>query len=215
MPRFLPQAWQRAAPRSSISFRTTPPIPTKVVWRFGSYSYTQTVAAGLASASYTIPMSWLNAIPFGDVRIRLREHGDVGRRRQFAGHADVWIYHYRARERQTHDLQRDSDAGQRQFPRSMAGKSMCTARQRRALAISGAAGAYGSTIRSYSITTQPQHRQFDRVKLHDFGDLYDGTVTVTATVTDSRGAHCLEDCKFQRIRLCRPVLHFGRGLSLQ
>lgn len=35
----------------------------KVVWRFGSYSYTQTVAAGLASASYTIPMSWLNAIP--------------------------------------------------------------------------------------------------------------------------------------------------------
>ncbi len=35
----------------------------KVIWRFGSYSYTQTVAAGATSASYTIPLTWLNAIP--------------------------------------------------------------------------------------------------------------------------------------------------------
>jgi len=27
------------------------------------YSYTQIVAAGAASASYTIPLTWLNAIP--------------------------------------------------------------------------------------------------------------------------------------------------------
>lgn len=35
----------------------------KVVWKFGGYSYTQIVAAGAASASYTIPLIWLNAIP--------------------------------------------------------------------------------------------------------------------------------------------------------
>ena len=35
----------------------------KVTWKFGSNSYAQTVAAGSTSASYTIPLSWLNAIP--------------------------------------------------------------------------------------------------------------------------------------------------------
>ena len=29
-----------------------------VIWRFGSYSNTQSVAAGTTSASYTIPLSW-------------------------------------------------------------------------------------------------------------------------------------------------------------
>ena len=32
----------------------------KVTWKFGSYSNTQTIAAGTASASYTIPLTWLN-----------------------------------------------------------------------------------------------------------------------------------------------------------
>lgn len=35
----------------------------KVIWKFGSYSYTQSVAAGATSASYAIPLTWLNAIP--------------------------------------------------------------------------------------------------------------------------------------------------------
>lgn len=35
----------------------------KVIWRFGSYSNTQSIAAGERSASFTIPMTWLNAIP--------------------------------------------------------------------------------------------------------------------------------------------------------
>ena len=34
----------------------------KVTWKFGSNSHAQTVAAGATSASYTIPLSWLNAI---------------------------------------------------------------------------------------------------------------------------------------------------------
>ena len=35
----------------------------KVIWKFGSYFNTQSVAAGVTSASYTIPLTWLNAIP--------------------------------------------------------------------------------------------------------------------------------------------------------
>ena len=35
----------------------------KVVWKFGSYTATQSIAAGTAYASYTIPLSWLAAIP--------------------------------------------------------------------------------------------------------------------------------------------------------
>ena len=30
----------------------------KVTWKFGSYSNTQSVAAGTTSASHTIPLSW-------------------------------------------------------------------------------------------------------------------------------------------------------------
>ena len=35
----------------------------KVTWKFGSYTATQSIAAGTAYASYTIPLSWLAAIP--------------------------------------------------------------------------------------------------------------------------------------------------------
>lgn len=35
----------------------------KVTWTFGAHTATQTVAAGTTSASYTIPLSWLDAIP--------------------------------------------------------------------------------------------------------------------------------------------------------
>ena len=35
----------------------------KVTWSFGSYSQVQNLAAGATSASYTIPLSWLNTIP--------------------------------------------------------------------------------------------------------------------------------------------------------
>lgn len=35
----------------------------KVIWKFGSYSHSQSIAAGVSSASYTIPLTWRNAIP--------------------------------------------------------------------------------------------------------------------------------------------------------
>ena len=35
----------------------------RVTWKFGTYSNVQTIAAGGTSASYTIPLNWLKAIP--------------------------------------------------------------------------------------------------------------------------------------------------------
>ena len=35
----------------------------KVTWSFGSHTATQAIASGTASASYTIPLSWLDVIP--------------------------------------------------------------------------------------------------------------------------------------------------------
>ena len=55
------------------------------------------------------------------------------------------------------------------------------------LATNGAAGAYGSTIRSYSITTSPNVGSASAAS-YTTGLLYSsGTITVTAKVTDSRG----------------------------
>ena len=55
------------------------------------------------------------------------------------------------------------------------------------LTINGAAGAYGSTIRSYSITTSPNVGSASAAS-YTTGLLYSsGTITVTAKVTDSRG----------------------------
>ena len=55
------------------------------------------------------------------------------------------------------------------------------------LTINGAAGAYGSTIKSYSIETNPSIGSASASTLTT-GILYKtGTITVTAKVTDSRG----------------------------
>lgn len=35
----------------------------RVTWKFGEYSNVQTIAAGGTSASYSIPLNWLQAIP--------------------------------------------------------------------------------------------------------------------------------------------------------
>ena len=63
MVRWRRPAWLLAARRVSISPLTTALITHKVVWKFGSYSATQSIAAGATYASYTIPLSWLSAIP--------------------------------------------------------------------------------------------------------------------------------------------------------
>lgn len=47
----------------SISLSTSSACSNRVTISFGSYSTTRTLAAGTTSYSYTIPTTWLNAIP--------------------------------------------------------------------------------------------------------------------------------------------------------
>ena len=158
----------------------------KVTWKFGSNSYAQTVAAGATSASYTIPLSWLNAIPSatsGAATATLETVDTSG--------VSLGSYSYgftitapssvvptisSVTATPVNDNSVLSGWGVYAY-----GKSKAT------LKINGAAGAYGSTIKSYSITTSPNVGSSTASSFTTNLIYTTGTVTVTAKVTDSRG----------------------------
>ena len=167
----------------------------KVTWKFGSNSHAQTVAAGATSASYTIPLSWLNAIPnatSGSASATL-ETIDTGG-------ASLGSYSYgftittpssvaptisSVTATPVNDNSVLSGGGVYAY-----GKSKAT------LKINGAAGAYGSTIKSCSITTSPNVGS-STASSFTTGLIYtSGTVTVTAKITDSRGRSATKTTTF-------------------
>ena len=150
----------------------------KVTWKFGS--------AGTAYASYTIPLSWLAAIPnatSGAATVILETIDTSG--------ASLGSYSYgftvtvpssvvptisSISASPVNDNSVISSWGIYVYGKSKA-----------KLTINGAAGAYGSTIRSYSITTSPNVGSASSAS-YTTGLLYSsGVITVTAKVTDSRG----------------------------
>lgn len=158
----------------------------KVVWKFGSYTATQSIAAGTAYASYTIPLSWLAAIPnatSGAATVILETIDTSG--------VSLGSYSYgftvtvpssvvptisSISASPVNDNSVISSWGIYVYGKSKA-----------KLTINGASGAYGSTIRSYSITTSPNVGSGSAAS-YTTGLLYSsGTITVTAKVTDSRG----------------------------
>ena len=158
----------------------------KVTWKFGSYTATQSIAAGTAYASYTIPLSWLAAIPnatSGAATVILETIDTSG--------ASLGSYSYgftvtvpssvvpsisSVSASPVNDNSVISGWGIYVYGKSKA-----------KLTINGAAGAYGSTIRSYSITTSPNVGSASAAS-YTTGLLYSsGTITVTAKITDSRG----------------------------
>ena len=80
-----------------------------------------------------------------------------------------------------------------------------------ALAISGAAGAYGSTIRSYSITTSPNIGSSTASSFTTSEIFTTGTVTVTATVTDSRGRTASKTASFSVYAYAAPYFTSVEG----
>ena len=74
------------------------------------------------------------------------------------------------------------------------------------ITINGASGAYGSTIKSYSITTDPSVGSANASNLTT-GTLYKtGTVTITAKVTDSRGRTATQSATFSVSAYAAPVI---------
>ena len=157
-----------------------------VTWRFGSYSYAQSVAAGTTSASYTIPMNWLNAIPSATSGMATATLETLDASGNSLG---TWTYPFTITApasvvptlSSVSATPINSNATINSWGLYVYGKSQAK------MNINGAAGAYGSTIKSYSIETNPSIGSASASTLTT-GILYKtGTITVTAKVTDSRG----------------------------
>ena len=167
----------------------------KLTWTFGSHTATQTVAAGVASASYTIPLSWLDVIPSatsGSASVVLDTLDASGNSLGTSTHGFTVT---------VPDSVVPTISSVTATPVNsnsvLNGWGLYVYSESQAkIAISGAAGAYGSTIKSYSITTSPS---VGSTTLSGFttGTLYQsGTITVTAKVTDTRGRTATKTTSF-------------------
>jgi hypothetical protein len=157
-----------------------------VVWAFGGNSYTQNVAAGATSASCTIPLSWLTAIPnslSGTASVSL-ETIDTG-----GTSLGTYAYHFTITVPSSVVPTISSVTSSPVNDNSvLAGWGIYAQGKTKAnLAINGASGAYGSTIKSYSITTSPSIGSASASSMQTGVINATGTVTITGTVTDSRG----------------------------
>lgn len=157
-----------------------------VTWSFGNYSTIQTIPAGTASATYTIPLSWLDAIPSatsgsGTVSLETVDTGGVN--------LGIYIYPFTVTVPASVVPSITSVTSEPVNTNSVLnswgiyvyGKSQAR------ITINGAVGKYGSTIKSYSITTDPSIGSGSSSTLTTSTLYKTGTVTITATVTDSRG----------------------------
>lgn len=167
----------------------------KVTWKFGSYSNTQTIAAGTASASYTIPLTWLNAIPSatsGTASVSLETLNASGvslgtRTYSFTITAPASVVPTFTSVTATPINSNSVIDGWGLFVYS---KSQAY------IAINGAAGKYGSTIKSYSIETDQGIGSVAAAGMTTSVLYKTGTVNVTAKVVDSRGRTATKTTSF-------------------
>lgn len=167
----------------------------RVVWTFGSHTVTQTIAAGTTSAAYTIPLSWLDVIPSatsGSASVKLETLDTSGTSlgvRTFGFTVTVPSSVVPTISSVTASPVNDN-AVLSGWGIYAYGKSKAT------LKINGAAGVYGSTIKSYSITTSPSIGSASAASLTTSTIYKTGTITITAKVTDSRGRSATKSANF-------------------
>lgn len=175
----------------------------KLTWKFGSHTSTQTVAAGVASSSFTIPLSWLDVIPSatsGSASVVLDTLDASGNSLGTSTHSftvtvpsSVVPSFSSITATPVNSNSVINGWGLYVYSESQA-----------KLTISGAAGAYGSTIKSYSITTNPSVGSSSSSSFTT-GTLYrTGTITVTATVTDTRGRTATKTTTFNILFYSSP-----------
>ena len=177
----------------------------RVTWRFGDSSAIQTVTAGVSSASYVIPLNWLKAIPnaaSGTASATLETLDSGG---NVLG-TSSYNFTVTAPASVTPNLESvtvvpvNSNSVLAGWNVYAYGKSQAK------ITINGAGGAYGSTIKSYSITTDPSVGSANASNLTT-GTLYKaGTVTITAKVTDSRGRTATRSATFSVSAYAAPVI---------
>ena len=131
----------------------------KVTWKFGSYTATQSIAAGTAYASYTIPLSWLAAIPnatSGAATVMLETIDTSG--------ASLGSYSYgftiTAPSSVVPTISSVSASPVNDNSVISSWGIYVYGKSKAKLTINGAAGAYGSTIRSYKASRQSKLERF-------------------------------------------------------
>ena len=158
----------------------------KVIWRFGEYIMTQELPAGANYAQYTIPLSWMTAIPAatsGQATATLETYGTNG---SLLGSSD-YPFTITVPTSVKPTLSSVSVSPVNTNPKLAEWGIYAVGKSQASIIISGANGAYGSTITSYSITTDPNVASGTGSSLITPMLFRSGKITVTATVTDSRG----------------------------
>lgn len=158
----------------------------KVIWTFGDYTTTQDVAAGTTYAQYTIPLSWLNAIPnatSGQATCKLETYDTDD---TLLGSA-TYGFTITAGTAIVPTLTSVTASPVNTNPSLMSWGIYATGKSSVSIVMTGASGIYGSTITGYSITTEPNVGSGTASTLTTPTLYRNGTITVTAAITDSRG----------------------------
>ncbi len=176
----------------------------RITWRFGSNSYVQSVAAGVTSASYTIPLSWLSAIPsaVSGGATAVLETLDAGG----AVLGSVSLPFTVTAPSSVVPTLAGISASPVNTNSVLSGWNIYVqGSSKAAISMQGAAGAHGSSIVSYSITTSPNIGSSDTTSLSTGTLSVPGTVTVTAKITDSRGRTATKTATFSVYPYAAPA----------
>ena len=155
----------------------------KVTWSFGSNSNTVTTSTGAASASYTIPLSWINAIPSavsgtGTVTVATYEGSSLIGSSSYSFTLNVPSSVVPSIESIT--ATRVDNSVPSSWGIYVQNRSGVT------LTANNAAGSYGSTISSYKFSGSTSSTQTGNT-LTISPITLSGTQTFSVSVTDSRG----------------------------
>ena len=177
----------------------------RVTWKFGEFSAIQTVTAGVSSASYVIPLNWLKAIPnaaSGTASATLETLDTSGNVLGTSG----YNFTVTVPAGVTPNLESVTVVPVNSNSVLAGWNAYAYGKSQAKITINGASGAYGSTIKSYSITTDPSVGSANASSLTT-GTLYKtGKVNVTAKVTDSRGRTATRSTTFSISAYAAPVI---------
>ena len=165
----------------------------------------QTVAVGVSSASYTIPLNWLKAIPnatSGTASATLETLDASGNTLGTSS----YNFTVTVPASVVPNLESVTVAPVNSNSVLAGWNVYAYGKSQAKITVNGAGGTYGSTIKSYSITTDPSVGSTNASSLTT-GTLYKtGTVTINAKVTDSRGRTATKSATFSVSAYAAPVI---------
>lgn len=177
----------------------------KITWAFGNRSLVQNVNAGVKSAIGIIPLTWLDAIPYaasGPATATLEtldENGNSLGKESYGFTVTVPDSVVPTMTQVVASLVDDYE--------TITEWGVYVQNTSRAhMMIVNAAGAYGSYIKSYSITTDPYVGSANTSSFTTGTLNRSGKITVTATITDTRGRTATATTSFTVLPYAEPYI---------